>query len=71
MIIISIIIFNIMIIILKFLFLLSGLKAFEEMKKYMAISLFYFLFIVITIPGLEAKPREAVNIKSFIHMIKM
>ena len=41
------------------------------MKKYMAICLFYFLFVAITIPGMEAKPRKAVNINSFIHMIKM
>ncbi|XP_044179300.1 uncharacterized protein LOC122960842 [Acropora millepora] len=31
------------------------------MKKNMAISLFYFLFVAITIPGMEAKPRKAIN----------
>ncbi|XP_044179333.1 uncharacterized protein LOC122960884 [Acropora millepora] len=31
------------------------------MKKNMAISLFYFLFVAITIPGMEAKPRKATN----------
>ncbi|KAK2561354.1 hypothetical protein P5673_015853 [Acropora cervicornis] len=39
------------------------------MKKYMAVSLFYFLFVAITIPGLEAKPREAINAdESFMNL---
>ncbi|XP_015779714.1 PREDICTED: uncharacterized protein LOC107357587 [Acropora digitifera] len=31
------------------------------MKKYMAICLWYFLFVAITIPGMEAKPHKAID----------